>query len=203
MSVVALPPEAEDFAARHGLLAGFWVFAYGSLMWNPEFAHDETVPAVVHGYHRRFCVYSHVYRGSPRAPGLLLGLDRGGSCRGLGFHVPAAEARGAWAGLWEREMVTFVYRPVMLRAATERGVLPMVAFVAERGSQQYCAGLDERRMAEIIRTAVGTRGPNRAYFDNTLAHLREAGIRDHGLDRLAALVHDDVDNVKISPYKTK
>jgi cation transport protein ChaC len=200
---MAAHPEAEAFAARHRLMSGFWVFAYGSLMWDPEVAHDETLPAVVHGYHRRFCVYSHVYRGSPRAPGLLLGLDRGGSCRGLGLHVPGADAGDAWARLWEREMVTFVYRPVMLRATTERGIVPMVAFVAERASDQYCAGLDERRMAEIIRTAAGTRGPNRDYFDNTLAHLRAAGIRDRGLDRLASFVHDDVDNVKISSYKTK
>ena len=183
-----LPADAAAFAERHGLMRGFWVFGYGSLMWNPEVAHTARVMATVHGYHRRFCVYSHVYRGNPKAPGLLLGLDRGGSCRGLGFQVAAPAAPEAWAALWAREMVTHVYRPVILRAAVADGALPMVTFVAERASDQYCPNLESAAMAGIIRTAKGTRGTNKAYFDNTLAHLEACGIRDRALLRLARLV---------------
>ena len=183
-----LPADAEAFATRHRLMQGFWVFGYGSLMWNPEVDHTARIMATVHGYHRRFCVYSHVYRGNPKAPGLLLGLDRGGSCRGLGFEVPASAAPRAWAALWAREMITRVYRPVMLRAATAAGPLAMLTFVAERRSDQYCPGLEPAAMAGLIRSAQGTRGTNRAYFDNTLAHLDACGIRDQGLLRLARLV---------------
>jgi len=183
-----LPADAAAFAERHRLMQGFWVFGYGSLMWNPEVAHTGRVMATVHGYHRRFCVYSHVYRGSPKAPGLLLGLDRGGSCRGLGFQVAAAAAPEAWGALWAREMVTRVYRPVILRAVAAEGALPMVTFVAERRSDQYCPSLEPAAMAGIICSAQGTRGTNRAYFDNTLAQLAACGIRDRALLRLARLV---------------
>ena len=186
--MTALPDDAEAFAARHGLMQGFWVFGYGSLMWNPEVPHTDRVTATVHGYHRRFCVYSHVYRGSPKAPGLLLGLDRGGSCRGIGFEVPANAAPEAWAALWAREMVTRVYRPVMLKAATAQGALAMLAFVAEPRSDQYCPDLSPEAMADIIRAAAGTRGSNRDYFVNTLAHLETCGIRDRALRHLARLV---------------
>ena len=192
--MTALPDDAEAFAARHGLMQGFWVFGYGSLMWNPEVPHTGRMMATVHGYHRRFCVYSHVYRGSPRAPGLLLGLDRGGSCRGLGFQVPATAAAGAFAALWAREMVTRVYRPVMLQAATPHGAFPMLAFVAEPRSDQYCPHLSPEAMADIIRAAAGTRGSNRDYFENTLAHLEACGIRDRALRHLARLVGQAYEN---------
>ena len=183
-----LAAEGAAFAAAHGLDGGFWVFAYGSLMWDPEIEHDRRLLAGLHGYHRRFCLYSHLYRGTPEAPGLLLGLDRGGFCRGMGIRVPAAAARAAWGVLWMREMVLRTYRPTFVRARTEEGIVPMVAFVAERASPQYCGALDEARMAAIIGSARGTRGDNRAYFENTRARLAELGIADRGMERLARLL---------------
>src|SRR3546814_5730407 len=89
---------------------GFWVFGYGSLMWHPGFPHVEARPARLRGLHRSFCVYSHRYRGTPQAPGLVLGLDRGGSCHGMAFCVPAAEGEEALDYLFEREMMTGIYR---------------------------------------------------------------------------------------------
>ena len=110
------PPPGEDF----------WVFGYGSLMWHPGFPHVEVRLAVLHGYHRRFCVYSHRYRGTPERPGLVLGLDRGGSCRGLAFRVPAAESAEVIDYLYEREMITGVYIPRWFSLETEALLLDNV-----------------------------------------------------------------------------
>ena len=88
-----------------------WIFGYGSLMWRPGFAFVERVVTRVHGYHRQFCVWSHRYRGSPRSPGLVLGLDRGGSCRGIAYRIAPDQAAEVLAYLDEREMVTGVYQP--------------------------------------------------------------------------------------------
>src|ERR1700737_1091292 len=98
----ALAPEVEACLARR---CDIWIFGYGSLMWNPGFAHCAAEPALGRGWHRTFCAYSKSYRGTPERPGLVLGLDRGGSCRGMAFRVRAPDAATALAYLWEREMV--------------------------------------------------------------------------------------------------
>jgi cation transport protein ChaC len=100
----------------------FWVFAYGSLMWNPEFPHQGVRPARLLGYHRAFCVYSHHYRGTRERPGLVLGLDRGGSCLGRAYKVRAADGAEAAAILDERERRGGVYDPrwVEVRFADHR-----------------------------------------------------------------------------------
>ena len=112
------PFSANDLARRKRAFletivieSDIWIFAYGSLMWNPGFAHAERQPALLHGWHRSFCVYSHRYRGTPDRPGLVLGLDRGGSCRGVAYRVAQEKARDTLAYLWDREMVLGVYRP--------------------------------------------------------------------------------------------
>ena len=118
-SVAALRERAPEIA--HCLANGsdLWLFGYGSLMWNPGFPHRVAEPALLHGWHRSFCIYSHRYRGTPERPGLVLGLDRGGSCRGMAFRVGAAHAAEALHYLWEREMVGGVYhmREVSVRTA--------------------------------------------------------------------------------------
>jgi cation transport regulator ChaC len=112
--------------------APLWVFGYGSLMWNPGFPHLERQPAVLHGYHRRFCVLSHYYRGTPERPGLVLGLDRGGSCRGIAFKVAPDDVEAVVAYLWEREMVTGVYRPSLRQIRLPSGPVTACCFLADR-----------------------------------------------------------------------
>lgn len=163
-----------------------WVFGYGSLMWNPGFPHLEHRPALLHGYHRKFCIYSYRYRGTPERPGLVLGLDRGGSCRGIVFRVSPGDAPAVLEYLWEREMITGVYRPTQVVVSAGGEKLRACTFVAQRRHRQYCGGLESARVAECIRGGCGDRGPNLDYLANTVLHLRELGIHDESLERLYA-----------------
>jgi len=169
----------------------FWVFGYGSLMWNPGFPYVEKSVAHVFGYRRSLCVRSHVHRGTPERPGLVLGLDRGGSCRGIAFRVSGEDRPEVLDYLRERELVTHVYKerllPVLLGDGRRVGA---VAYVVDRGHLQYAGALEVAEAAEIVRLATGKSGPNHAYVVNTVAHLREMGIRDHWLEGVGRLVGD-------------
>ena len=162
----------------------FWVFGYGSLVWNPGFPYAERHLASLKGYHRRFCIYSHRYRGTRECPGLVLGLDRGGSCRGLVFRVRPENVAETMAYLWDREMSTHVYRPKLFSFATPAGPVKAWTFVVDRSHGQYCGGLCDEEVASMIRRAHGQRGPNLDYLANTVSHLEEFGIRDRYLTGL-------------------
>ncbi len=173
------PPPGEDF----------WVFGYGSLMWHPGFPHLEVRPARLYGYHRHFCVFSHIYRGTKARPGLVLGLDRGGSCHGLAYRVPAAESEDVVTYLQEREMVTQVYDPRWLRLRTAAGPITAAAFVVDRSNKQYTGRLPLGRVVEMIVQGNGDRGSCLQYLENTVHHLEALGLSDPTLKRLLRLVH--------------
>ena len=169
--------------------APLWVFAYGSLMWNPDFDYDRSVSALLRGYHRRFCVYSHRYRGTPERPGLVLGLDRGGACRGIVFRIPPSAVSRALEELWEREMRGGVYTAKSVPVETAEGRVLALAFVARHDHVNYAGRLTEHQTAELILQGVGGRGPCCDYLANTVDHLTKLGIQNsplHGLDRLVA-----------------
>lgn len=172
----ALPPD-EDW----------WVFGYGSLMWDPGFPHQEARTALLRGYHRRFCVYSMRYRGTPARPGLVLGLAPGGSCRGMVFRVAAEQGEKVLDYLWEREMITGVYRPSWRLVETPEGRERALTFVADPKHEQFCR-LDLPATAALIRQGIGQRGACRDYLINTDRHLREFGIQDRMLARLIELL---------------
>ncbi|ANC91823.1 gamma-glutamylcyclotransferase [Azospirillum humicireducens] len=189
------PAWSADIAVEPG--SDLWVFGYGSLMWNPEFPFVERHAATLPGYHRSFCVSSHRYRGTPERPGLVLGLDRGGSCRGIVFRVAVADVPATLDCLWEREMINRVYRPkllqVRLRDGRSAGGLEAVracCFVVDRDHPQYCRGLDESAVVCRIADCCGQRGPNIEYLANTVRHLDGLGIRDGRLSRLLRLASD-------------
>lgn len=167
----------------------FWVFGYGSLMWNPGFPFEEKRQARISGYRRALCVRSWVHRGSPDAPGLVLGLDRGGSCRGMAFRVAPAAREDVIAYLRQRELVTHVYRErtVGIRFSDGRRV-PALTYIADRKHRQYAGTLSAHQAAGIVATSFGQSGANTDYVFNTLAHLKEMGIRDHWLEDVGALV---------------
>ena len=166
-----------------------WIFAYGSLMWRPGFDHEAMAPALLRGYHRSFCVYSVHYRGTPERRGLVLGLDRGGACRGMAIRLRAGDEPAVLAYLDKREQVTMVYlrRQLPIHLDDGRRVLAW-SYVVDRQHDQYAAGLDPAHMAEIIRGASGYSGQNREYLASTLEHLTESGVQDQRLERLLELV---------------
>jgi cation transport protein ChaC len=166
--------------------ADFWVFGYGSLMWDPGFAFEEAVPALLRGYHRSLCVYSYRYRGTKERPGLVFGLDRGGACRGIAFRVAAPEAEAVRTYLWERELPTGAYRVRHLRVRLIDGRrVAAIAFAVDRSHHQYTGRLGLERIAEMVGTASGMRGDNRAYLTHTVAHLRALGLPDRRLEEIA------------------
>ena len=158
-----------------------WVFGYGSLMWNPGFEYIESAPALLRGYHRAFCVYSTTYRGTPEQPGLVLGLNRGGACRGIGFLVGEARVRDVLETLWEREMSRLVYEPKLLPIELDARRVDALTFVADPSHESYAGRLELERVAETIASCCGARGPNIEYLANTLRHLEELGIEEKKL----------------------
>lgn len=192
------PPPGEDF----------WVFAYGSLMWNPGFPFLESHPALVRGYHRSFCVESTHYRGTKEKPGLVLGLDRGGACRGRAYKVCRTQGKTVSDYLHEREMLSGIYEPRWLRATLQPAagspmevpstpasppspprVVAAAAFVVDRRHESY-RRLQADQVAEQILRGIGTKGTNVAYLENTVRHLDELGVADCPLHDVLRLVHE-------------
>ncbi|MER8518148.1 gamma-glutamylcyclotransferase [Mesorhizobium sp. M0644] len=169
-------------------MGDFWVFGYGSLIWRPGFAHVETRRARLHGYRRSLCVYSFVHRGTRERPGLVLGLDRGGSCIGLAFRVPGELRNEVITYLRERELVTNVYLERVLSVRLDKGetdggkTVDAVAYVVDRSHEQYAGALDPAEAAAVVRGAVGQSGRNEDYVLSTLEHLEALGISDHWLE---------------------
>lgn len=161
------------------------MFGYGSLMWNPGFDHAEARPALLKGWHRAFCLYSLHYRGTPARPGLVLGLDRGGSCRGVAFRVPAAQAELAVEYLNERELVGYAYVARTLSIQLDDGcAVPAYTFVADRTHRHYAGDLLLEQAAAIIMDAQGAAGLNRDYLINTVRRLEADGFADKRLHAL-------------------
>lgn len=170
-------------------MSDFWVFGYGSLIWRPGFAHAETRRALLHGYRRSLCVLSHVHRGTPDRPGLVLGLDRGGSCVGLAFRVPQGLRDEVTAYLRERELVTNVYLERSLTVRLEGGAhVAALAYVVDRTHAQYAGRMDTGEAARHVSGAIGRSGRNEDYVASTVAHLKVLGIRDRWLEAVAARV---------------
>ncbi|TMK18116.1 MAG: gamma-glutamylcyclotransferase [Alphaproteobacteria bacterium] len=147
-----------------------WVFAYGSLMWRPDFPFSERVEARLVGAHRALCVYSFVHRGTPERPGLVLGLDRGGTCRGIAYRVTAAN-RGDM-------------RPIWLKREPERRV-PALCYMVDRGHAQYAGRLSLEQQLHHVRQGHGQSGANRDYVIATVGALEQLGYRETALHLIA------------------
>ncbi|HXP77130.1 MAG TPA: gamma-glutamylcyclotransferase [Stellaceae bacterium] len=192
---VTLATDEEHAASIAALLKArpdapgdVWVFAYGSLIWNPTIHTLERRCADLRGYHRRFCLWTHLGRGTPDCPGLMLALERGGSCRGVAYRIAEAQAEHELMILWRREMVTGAYRPRWVKTVTLEGPVAALAFTMNPQHQRYAGRLPEAQVAAVIARAEGALGPCSKYLFSTVEHLRELGIRDHGMERLARQV---------------
>jgi cation transport protein ChaC len=170
-----------------------WVFGYGSLMWRPGFDFIEQVPARLIGEHRALCVYSFDHRGTPEKPGLVLGLDRGGACRGIAFRVRGEQRHTTIAYLRSREQTTNVYREVMRSVwlgNEARGRVSALAYVVDRGHVQYAGRLTLAEQLHYVRQGHGRSGANRDYVLSTVKAIEAQGFRDRQLHQLAAMLHE-------------
>ena len=172
-------PEAADL----------WVFGYGSLMWRPGFDFLERRTARLVGAHRALCVLSYHHRGTPERPGLVLGLDRGGSCRGIAFRIAAAKVEATLAYLREREQITHVYRETMrpvdlIDEPHER--VRALTYLVDHSHAQYAGELSLEKQLHLVRQGHGRSGANRDYLHETVKQLEALGIRDKTLEWLAA-----------------
>lgn len=168
-----------------------WLFGYGSLMWNPTVRYSECRDGLIYGFHRRFCFWTQLGRGSPECPGLMLALDRGGSCRGMAFRIPAAEAEAELRLIWMREMISGVYGVRWVTVHAPEGRVRAITFVVNQQHPLYVGELPVTVQARHIARAAGWIGSCREYLDNTIAHLDELGVRDTTLHRLQSLVHQE------------
>ncbi len=175
--MAALPPGRD-----------IWIFGYGSLIWRPEFDFTDRRAALLHGYHRALCLWSRVNRGTPERPGLVFGLDAGGSCRGVTFRIDSSEAPGIMEALWRREMPSGAYIPRWLTCRTDNGPITALAFTMNRNTDAYVRDLPLEHLVNIVRNAHGSYGPCIDYVLETADALRNHDIVDRRLAVLAGLL---------------
>jgi cation transport protein ChaC len=177
---------AETLAGRRPGDA-LWLFGYGSLIWNPAFLFAEQQVALIHGWHRRFCLSMESGRGSPEQPGLMLALDRGGSCRGVAYRIAEDQVDEEMLLVWRREMLSGVYHARWVEAATAQGPVRAITFTANRRHDRFIT-LPDDEVAERVATARGAIGSCAEYLSETVAHLEALGFRDASLERIRARI---------------
>ena len=189
LSDADLAPElAEMLTRRAAPEGGLWVFAYGSLLWNPEFAFTEQRLGTLRGWHRRFCLLQRRFRGTPENPGFVLGLDRGGICRGVAFRLDDADPHGILMPVWRREMKGKGYEGRWVTVETETGPVTALTFMVNRQSDRYTGRLSDTEIADKIAAACGHLGPSAEYLFRTVEACARLGIHDRHLWSLQALV---------------
>ncbi|SRR6266567_2597299 len=188
LSDEALATSLAKTIARRPANAGWWVFAYGSLLWNPLFPFAEARTALLRGFHRRFCLWSLGSRGTVETPGLVLGLDRGGACRGVAYRLPPRCAHAELALLWRREMVVGSYRPRWMRVQSAGRAITALAFIVDRSHPQYAGRLSLARQSRALAGAAGVFGSSADYLERARVALVTHGIVDPYLEDLASAV---------------
>jgi len=180
-ATLALRPDAGE---------GVWLFAYGSLIWNPALHFDQRRLARVYGWHRSFCLSTQAGRGTPDNPGLVLGLDRGGACTGAAFHISEELMQDELSLLWRREMLSGSYRPrwVRLRGADGAPFGHAIAFTIQRDGENYAGCLSRDDIVRRLASACGALGSSADYLFRTRDGLRSLGIVDAGIEDLARRV---------------
>ena len=172
----------------------FWLFGYGSLLWKPACEVAESRVATVRGWHRAFCIRLARFRGTRDRPGLMMGLDRGGQCRGMVFRLPADQVPASLAALFRREMVVKPgsNAPRWLTAETDAGQVRALGFVINQQSPHYAGRLTPGEVADVLATAAGHWGSGAEYLMETIVRLQELGIHDRNLWRLQSMVAERI-----------
>ena len=193
-NLIPVLSEAERQASRRAVLEevgprdDVWIFAYGSLMWNPAIHFAERCRGMVHGYHRPLCLWSYFARGTREAPGLLLGLDRGGCCAGAVYRIAADDVEAETEILWAREMLSPVYEPRWVRVRIAAGPVRAITFVVNRACEFYAGAVSNEEIAASIATATGKFGRTADYLHAIMTSLDELGIEDKPLRAIHDLV---------------
>ena len=167
-----------------------WLFAYGSLLWNPTIAYEEIRLGHLFGFHRRFCLQTLLGRGTPECPGLMLALDYGGSCKGLAYRISRKLAENELKIIWNREMVSNSYVAKVVRLKTETGPLKAITFAINRENKRYSGKLAINKIADVVAISKGPMGSCIDYLFQTIDKLTEHGLTDSHLDKLARLVQE-------------
>ena len=170
----------------------FWIFAYGSLMWNPSFTWDVRHIATIRGYHRSFRLWSRLNRGTPENPDLVLTLECGGSCRGMVYRIAPDLVQEQMQLIWKREMLYGSYRPRWLNCTVGEETIRALCFTVNRRCSGYAGNIPEEIMVEAIASAAGRYGPAYDYLFRTIETLKEHGIRDTRVEHLAQLVRQRI-----------
>lgn len=198
--------DADYDAAVAATLAGhaaddIWIFACGSLIWNPACDVVEERIGTARGWHRAFRINMTRWRGTKEQPGLMMGLDRGGQCTGVLYRIPAGTAEANLAKLFRREMTRKppTNMPRWLRVETDGGPLAAIAFVMDKKGFAYAGIRTHEETAEILAKACGHWGSGAEYLHNTIVKLAEYGIHDRNLWRLQALVAERIKERNPSP----
>ncbi|MBE0626324.1 MAG: gamma-glutamylcyclotransferase [Burkholderiales bacterium] len=166
-----------------------WVFGYGSLVWNPLFHFEEKRVVTTHGYHRSFCLWSRINRGTLDRPGLVLGLDRGGRCRGVAYRIAADRTESELRLVWRREMLLGAYIPRWVQVSDGNTRLRAIAFTINRAGPAYAGRLPLETIVERLATCHGRMGPGLDYLVHTAEALRACGIEDRQLRELCERAH--------------
>ena len=183
-----LSDSVQQMLKGINLKDGVWVFGYGSLMWNPDFILAEKRTGTVTGYHRRLCLKSIVYRGTPDYHGLVFVLDKGVSCQGIVYRIAEENIHSEMQKIWEREMFAGTYIPSWVNVTTKQGSISAVTFVINHEHEHYIPGLELEEIAERVVKAEGTCGSCHDYVQNTVKSLHQLGLRDPALEQLLTLI---------------
>ena len=201
LSDLALSESLMSTLAKKPKGAGWWVFAYGSLLWNPLFPVAEMRPGTLRGLHRRFCLWSLASRGTRECPGLVLGLDRGGTCRGVALRLPAPLALDELHLLWRREMVVGSYRPSWVKVHADGREIIALTFVVCRDHPQYAGRLSLAQEVDVLGNACGAFGSSLDYLERTRVALVAHGIFDPYLEGLAARLAPPQAATRVTPFE--
>jgi len=188
MSSQDLSNSINNILKDHHLDDGVWVFGYGSLMWNPDFEIVERISGEVTGYHRRLCLKSIVYRGTPEYHGLVFGLDTGYSCQGICFRISSEKIETELMKVWKREMFAETYVPKWVEILTKKSKISAITFVINTKHEHYMPNLEMEEVAERVIHAEGKCGSCHDYVRNTVKQLHQFGLRDKNLEQLLTLI---------------
>ena len=188
MNSEKLSESVQQMLKGINLKDGVWVFGYGSLMWNPDFILAEKRTGTVTGHHRRLCLKSIVYRGTPDYHGLVFGLDKGDSCQGMVYRIAEENIHSEMQKIWEREMFAGTYIPTWVNVITKQGAISAVTFVINNKHEHYIPDLELEEIAERVVNAEGTCGSCHDYVQNTVKRLHQLGLRDPALEQLLTLI---------------